>query len=55
MRTTGYYWVRFEGSQKWEIGHYHAKTQRWELLRTTTHWKDSEFIEINETEIKQPC
>jgi hypothetical protein len=50
-RTSGYYWVKYEGS--WTVAQYKDNAYWW-VLTFQTDFEDDEFDEINEDRILTP-
>ena len=51
MRETGYYWL-FDG-HKWIIGRWCSNDERWSLFDSHFIFKDEDFDEIDEKQIKR--
>lgn len=49
MRQSGYYWVRLNAD--WHIGFYSENHKRWFLIGADVSHLDSDFLEIDETQI----
>lgn len=53
-RTSGFYWIIYEGETEWEVARWDAEEKLWYLIYGTCPAQEDELSEINETRLLPP-